>query len=867
MKTLKLQNGLNFIFEKRSISKVMSAQIWVKCGSVNENINNNGISHFIEHILFKGTKGIDEGVAKRIEEMGGELNAFTSKEHTCYFVTTPSIYYKEAIQSLKSLVFEPKMEAKDIEDEREVILEEIRRYQDIPSSVASDIYQSLQFKGHPYSMPIQGYVETVKDITVEDVVKYYARFYSPSNSTLVISGDIDEQEVLKFAEEIFGDLEENKQNIQKPDQIPLISSSLSKIEELDIRESILYFGFSIPGLFHKDIPAIDLLSNILGQSESSRLFKRLRVEKGIVTSVSVSSYTPVLGGSFSFGLSFECDSQKVKSTIQEISKELFSVISELGLSLKKEELIRAKNIILSEKVYEQRTVDGVASRLGRMMSMTDGLDFDDKYIEAIKKVTISDLVAVLGKYIIGRDFSVAAVLPKGANIKEQELVEILSSDHRSIKEVKDNTNKDQSTKDLINISFDDKDLSEKPKLFKFNSGTKLVMKHFGNTPLASMYICFPGGVSYETDKNNGISNLASRSLIYGAKGLSYDEITEKIDSTASFFDVFSGKDGFGVSLAVLKPYFSQMLELVERVILTPKFNKRYFDMEKKIVEDEIDSMQDNLSSYAHSLFLKTMYKVSNYRLDPIGTKDSIIDVDDEMVRSFYNDLFDPSNMVISFSGDFDEKTATEWSEKISQYNKNKKTLQKRSIKEPEQVSARELRASKDIKQSHIILGYPTCNILDNDLMPLKVLAGVLSGQSGRLFVELRDKQSLAYSVFPLQMFAANAGYFSVYIASEHSKVDKCISGIKTQIEKLKNDLVTKDEIVRSKNYLVGLKEIELQTSCSQALNMGIYEFYGKDHKDAFRYSDLVMGVTVNDLQRVAQKYFLDNKENLVVLTK
>ncbi len=867
MKTLKLQNGLNFIFEKRSVSKVISAQVWVKCGSVNENVKNNGISHFIEHILFKGTKGIDEGVAQRIEEMGGELNAFTSKEHTCYFVTTPSIYYKEAIRSLRSLVFEPKMDAKDIEDEREVILEEIRRYQDIPSSVASDIYQSLQFKGHPYSMPIQGYVDTVKDITVGDVLNYYTKFYSPSNSTLVISGDIDEEAVLKFVQETFSDLKDTKQNIQRPDQIPLISSSLCKIEELDIRESILYFGFSIPGLFHEDVPAIDLLSNILGQSESSRLFKRLRVEKGIVTSVSVSSYTPVLGGSFSFGLSFECEAEKIKSTIQEISKELFSVISELGASLKKEELIRAKNIILSEKVYEQRTVDGVASRLGRMMSMTGDLDFDDRYIEAIKKVTLSDLVDVLGKYVIEKDFSVAAVLPKGSNIKDKELVEILSADHRSIKKPKNNTNKDHGTKDLINISFDDKDLSGKPKFFKLSSGTKLIMKHFGNTPLASMYICFPGGVSYEKEVNNGISNLASRSLIYGAEGLSYDEITEKIDSTASFFDVFSGKDGFGVSLAVLKPYFSQMLELVERIMLTPKFNKKYFDMEKKIIEDEIDSMQDNLSSYAHSLFLKTMYKVSNYRLDPIGTKNSIVNISNEMVGDFYKGLFDPSKMVISFSGDFDEKTAAEWSERISQYNKNNNTLLKQSIKEPEQLSARELKTSKDIKQSHIILGYPTCNILDGDLMPLKVLAGVLSGQSGRLFVELRDKQSLAYSVFPLQMFAANSGYFSVYIASEHSKVDKCISGIKTQIEKLKNDLVTEDEIKRSKNYLVGLKEIELQTSCSQALNMGIYEFYGKDHKDAFRYSDLVMGVTAEDLQRVAQKYFLDNKQNLVVLTK
>ncbi len=869
MKTINLSNGLKVVYENSSTSHVTSMQVWVKCGSVNEIERENGISHFIEHILFKGTKNHGLGaVADSIERMGGELNAFTAKDHTCYYVTVPSIYYKEALAVLRDLVFEPLMDAKDIEDEREVILEEIRRYQDIPSSVAGDLYYEHQFKGHPYGRPIQGTVDVVSGISIKDVKDYYSRFYTPSNSTLVICGDVVEAEALSTADIVFSQIKREAKDIADVEHARPVTSCSCSVLSLDVSEAFVYFGFSVPGLFHEDVPALDVLSNILGQSESSRLVKKLRVEMGLVTAVSTSCYTPKHGGSFAFGLSFEEEIKNIEEKAKLILKELFKTLSDLSSDgFNDEELLRAKNIILSEKVYEKRTVDGMASRLGRLISITGGTDFEEKYIENIKRITQQDLIDVFNRYICKGLVSAAMVAPKGSSIDDKSFCEMLDLGIKGIKPAKLSASKVSGTEGVINFDFNVSTKNSEPSMIVHKSGTKLIMKKFGNIPLGSLYVCFPGGVSYEDKANNGISNLVSRTLMYGAGGYTYDQIANRLDSTASFFDVFSGRDAFGFSLAVLKPYFREVLDIVKAVVTEPKFEKKYFDPEKKVVENEIASLKDNLSSYTLSLFLKTIYKKSNYRFESIGTKSSVSSLDRVDVNDFYNSILDPSKMVLVFSGDLDESFAREWSEEISCLKPKGKRITHKNEIEPEQDSPREHVATKDVKQAHIMLGYKTCKVTDDDLVVLKVLSGVLLGQSGRLFVNLRDKQSLAYSVFPMQMFGAHSGYFAVYIASEHSKVDKCVKGIRYELDNLKDKKVSDEELVRSKNYLVGIKEIELQTSCAQSLNMGLYEFYGKGFKKAFEFSDAIMRVSKEDIQRVAQKYFIDQKENLVILTK
>ena len=870
MKTTNLPNGLKIFYEESKASRVTSIQIWVACGSVNESKQINGISHFIEHILFKGTKNHSlGGVADAIEKMGGELNAFTAKDYTCYYATVPTIYYKEAMSVLRDLVFSPLMNDKDIEDEREVILEEIRRYLDIPSSLASDGFYEVQFKDHPYGMPIQGYDKVVEKIATTTIKEYYSKFYVPSNAIVVLCGDTDEKEVLNTAANIFGDINNGGTlNIAIPQSEPLKEPGC-KIYELDVKEAVLYFGFSIPNLMHKDVPALDLLSNILGQSESSRLVKKLRVEKGVVTSISTSSYTPKHAGSFVVGFSFDGEPSKIKASIKDILDEIFKEFKRLKVDgLDKDELVRSKNMLLSEKIYERRTVDGMASRLGRLISVTGGVDFEEKYIESIKTVSSSDVMAVFDKYIISGITSISAAVPNKSDVTEDDLISIFT---KEIKKLASNSAKKAPSTDDQRIELDVGTLraatNEQAKMIKNENGASVILKRLGSIPLCSLYICFPGGVSFEDDRTNGISNLTSRTLVYGAGNLAYDEITKKMDGSASFFDVFSGRDAFGLSLTVLKPYFEEILDTVKTIMVDPKFNKTYFNTEKKVIEDEIKSAEDNLSSYTHNLFLKTIYQKNQYRLDPLGTMESIKSISNNDVNDFYDGILNPQKMIISFAGDFEEDSAIKWSNDLTSMMKGKGNRRQNIIDEPKQEGPRHVVFKKDSKQAHVIFGYKSCNVLNEDVNALKVLTGVLLGQSGRLFINLRDKQSLAYSVFPMQMFAKQFGYFAVYIATEHAKVDKSILEIRSELDRLKQVFVSDEELKRSKNYLIGLKEIELQTSCAQALNMGLYEFYGLGFKKIFNYSENIMKITKEDIQRVAIKYFVEDKENLVILTK
>ncbi|MFH1223118.1 MAG: pitrilysin family protein, partial [Pseudomonadota bacterium] len=406
----------------------------------------------------------------------------------------------------------------------------------------------------------------------------------------------------------------------------------------------------------------------------------------------------------------------------------------------------------------------------------------------------------------------------------------------------------------------------KPEITVHRSGAKIIMRKINTVPLISIRIIVPGGTIFENDKNQGISNLVSRTLMFDSKRFSFNQIAAIIDSTASNFNAFSGRNSMGVSIEVMKPFAKKMLDVARDVILYPQFNEQYFDVEKKVIEDEIKSEEDNLARYANTLLLKTIYQKHPYRLDPQGTVKSVRSLTRKGVRSFYYLMLDPSKMIFSVAGDFDKKHILKWVDSVvsEMRTQNKKHLNVPN--EPVQKSPRVSTFKKDSKQAHIFLAYRTCDIKSPDRYPLKVLSSALSGQSGRLFINLRDKQSLAYTVSPVDMYGSAPGYFGVYIASETSKTKKAIEEIRKELNRVRTGHVDKDELERAKNFIIGRHAIGMQAYSEQTANMGFDEFYGLGFSSAFNYSDKIMKVSAEDIIKVAKKYFRDSGENVVIVS-
>ncbi len=871
MEIKQLSNGLKCVLIENTASDVVSVQVWIKCGSVFESDGEYGVSHFIEHLLFKGTRSHSVGeVAKVIESLGGDLNAFTAKEYTCFYITVPSSYFEKGIETLRELVFYPLFDNAEIDAEREVILEEIRRYQDIPGSVASDKFFEEHFKGHQYSRPILGYEDIIKNISRDDIVSYYKRFYAAPNSIVVICGNVKQTRMFSVCEAMLSELAPDKPLVVGVVEAPLKTTQSSSVSYMDVKESIFEFGFPIPGLLHQDIPALDVLSIILGQGESSRLYKRLRLEKGLVTSISSYSYTPVYGGTFSCVFTMETNPkdliERLKAIFEEINVEINTI--KTG-SFFDSEIDKAKNILLSDKVYERETVEGYARKIGHLISVTGGVDFDNEYFRRLSLVSKADIVRVLDQYFKIDTITLSCVVPKDTPHDTSKYLEIFNSKMTEtvvIKKIKTRTNDLHRPPMESSCNFDKDLLVEEARIHEHKSGARIITRKLTSTPLVSLKLFVKGGVLLETPSTHGICNLLARTMLFGAGDLSFDDIAKATDSTASNLQAFSGRNSVGITLECIKPFLPEMLDIIEKLILSAKFDQVYFNNEKRIIQDEIRTIQDNLSRYASVLFMKTLYQDHPYSLEPIGTVESVDGISRERVVSLYKEIFCPNNMILSVVGDIEQDLVINWSQKLFNELKRKRFSMPDIKPLAVQSIPRRTDFTKDTKQAHILLGYRACNISSGDVYVLRVISSILSGQSGRLFMNLRDRQSLAYTVAPIEMFGPEPGYFAVYIATENSKIDKAIKEIRRELLDLKLNIVDEDELLRAKNFLIGRHAIAMQSFSDQASNMALDELFGVGYNSIFNYSNNIMSISPRDIIDVANRYFIDNGENIAVVS-
>ncbi|SNR88782.1 Predicted Zn-dependent peptidase [Anaerovirgula multivorans] len=279
-----LDNGLRVVTEHIPFVKSISIGVWIETGSKQETINNNGISHFIEHMLFKGTtsKSAKE-IAELIDGIGGQINAFTSKECTCYYTKVLDSHYELAIDLLADMLFNSKFDKEDIQKEKSVIYEEISMYEDSPEDLAHDLlYQSI-FKNSSLGFPILGTNKSLESIERDEILNYMQKYYVPNNAVISIAGNFDEGNLLKVIEDKFGKWEKTENLVIKEETLDYNFTHYSKSK--DIEQVHLCLGFKGIPLGENKLYPLLVVNNILGGSMSSRLFQNIREDRGLAYSI------------------------------------------------------------------------------------------------------------------------------------------------------------------------------------------------------------------------------------------------------------------------------------------------------------------------------------------------------------------------------------------------------------------------------------------------------------------------------------------------------------------------------------------------------------------------------------------------------
>lgn len=850
-KNFQLKNGMKVLLVESHKSPVVSIQMWVKTGSADEQKNEEGISHFIEHLVFKGTEkyGVGE-IASIVEGSGGELNAYTSFDQTVFYVTISKQFMGTGLDVISQMMGYPKFDEDEVDNEREVVLEEIKRTNDNPHRQASRQLFSTIYKKHPYRLPVIGFEKVIKNVSVKKLKEYYHKRYVPENMTLVIAGDFDMKNIKQEVNTYFGDFESyplkkikrTKELVQEKTRIDVKKSSF--------QENLFYLAWRIPNARHKDIPALDVLAMILGQGDSSRLTKSLRIHKPLVNYIGASSYTPLDPGFFA--ISGSLNIEHLEEVYEVLLKEIEHLLSRYP---EREELDKAVVNIESEEFYGLETVDGLARKVGTYHFLFDDYKYFNEFLKQIRQLTTKDIRRVAKKYLKAENLSVTVMTNSNPeNVKK--LTQSFVKKFRNLCEGNklEKGQKEQKPKRRNWNSGGVEKISDSIEKIVLKSGAKVILRPNFDTPIVNLRAAYLGGLRFEPESKLGLTELLSRTWANSTKNLGETDFYHKVENMASQISAFGGRNTIGLSMTTLSPFAQPMRELFFEVLKHPNITDDMVEREKYIMEEKIKKKQDNPAQIAIQNCMSVLFKGHPYAKDMSGTIESIKGLTSRDVREYLKELQGAENLSLVLAGAFNKE---EWLDYLQSETKNlpKTQLPKLDLKMQYPIKKEILFESSEKEQSHIIVAYPGLKFTDQQVYELQVLQSILAGQGGRLFIELRDKNSLAYSVSPLRMEGIEGGYFGTYIGCSPEKSQKAIAMMKQELKKLADELVSNEELQRSKRYLIGRHDIELQKTSSVAASILFDDIYGVGYLECFKFAEKINAVTADQVKELAKKLF------------
>jgi len=835
-----LENGLIILAKDSGPKGLVSLNLKIRAGSRLEGeYLGSGISHLVEHMVFKGTKTRRVGdIEKEIKSYGGFLNASTSKDLTEYHVSVSSEYLSEAISLLKDMMMNSVFDIRELENEKEVILKEIKLNEDEPESRIIKLLNETAYLEHPYRYPTIGYEETFKRLTRKDVVKFYNRMYVPNRMVISMVGAVDASKAIAIAEAEFKDF-------KLPDYGPFGSGDFEPTQlttrtaeaEMDINLSYLTMGFHSTSLLDYDLFAMDILANILGRGDNSRLNTVLFKNRALVHLISCWNHTPQEPGLFT--ILALTDREKMDGTEKAILEEI-AKIKEMPVG--DDELRAAKRMVLSDYLYARQTQEAVASDISLSQILTGDHEFSNRYVTAVQRVSKEDINNVATKYLTDKNLTVVRLAPRSSKTAKDKTCASLAAQEQS----------EDALKDII-------------KKETFPNGLRVLLREDTKTPTVAITVAILGGLMIEDKMTNGISSLTGEMLLKGTQSKNESQIKGYIESLGGNISAFSGFNGFGLNVTVLKPDIVTALGILQGILTDSTFPEDEIDKTKTRMLAMLKNDDDDIFQRGFNELRRQLFPDSPYGLRIGGEEESLKSLTRDDLMRFYKSYLVPANMVIAVSGDIDNSSVlTMLKDLFGSLNAATQEMPEYKGGKIKKVNLTDLEMEKE--QSLILMGFETTDIKNMDRYALDVLGSVLSGHSGRLFNKLRDKLSLAYTLGAAQKLMLDTGYLVFYIATTEEKIEAAKKALIGEIREICRKLPSDGEIILAKKELMTNHRLKLQTNLFYSFASALDELYGLGYDNLYKYEAEIKKVTKEDVKRVARKYLNLNLYAQVIVT-
>ncbi|MHC1789670.1 M16 family metallopeptidase [Solidesulfovibrio sp.] len=836
-KVVRLQNGLTVMTIEDDRFPLVGVRLFVHTGSGYETPKQAGLSHLLEHMVFKSTAKRPAGqVASDIEGAGGELNASTSFDSTVYRVDLPADRWRLGLDVIKDMIFDAKFDPSELDSERQVVLSEIARGKDNPDNRLFQLTQSMAWPERPYGWPIIGFPETVSSFSDKDLRGYVAEHYQPQSMLLVVVGKVRADEVEQEAAALFGSLV-NDRPIAPPAVYPLpaaVARPAVRVEYGQWGKVRLQVSFPTPGIRSADEAGLDILAKLLAGDETSRLYRTFKYDKQLVDDVSCASMTLERGGLFFIDATL--DAKNVAAFWQGLLAELARL---RGASFGDKDIERVKLGVEDSLYGAKETLAGLAMKAGYFRFYGYEPDGEANYLRAVRLVDQKALDAVIAATFRPQRMLTAVLVPKAdeAVVTAAGLAEAAARLWPLPKDAAKAA--DAAAAKTATETID------------LGSGRTLVLLPDATLPYVSMSMTYNGGDGLLAKDRQGLAELTAGCLTMGTTKLSTNALEDFLADRAASLSAASGRDSLTVTSRFPSRFQGDMYGLFADVLSAPAFLKTEVARQVKDQLAAIKSKEDEPMGLAFRRLFPFLFSDTAYAYTRLGDAATVRTFGPKDVAAFWSDQR-ARPWVLAVSGDFDPVAVRRMAEAVAKASGPVKPF---AFATPRWGTNRQDAAVlPERRQTHLFMVFPVPGIDAPETPALHLLNDVLAGQSGLLFTRLRDGESLGYSVTSFLWQAKHAGFLAFYIGTAPEQADAALAGFRQVAEQLRTTPLPDELMTRAKSVMAGDYYRERQSLRSRSSEAAQSLAAGLPIDHDRQVVEAAQQVTAQRLQELAEKY-------------
>lgn len=847
MRCAVLPNGLRVVARRKRGAGVVAMVTYVGAGYFDETDDASGVAHVLEHMYFKGTptRGVGE-IAKATKDHGGILNAATLYDHTRYYVVLPAAGFEAGLDIQADAYTNSLIDAGELSRELEVIVEEAKRKADTPVAVASETLFAVLHDHHRIRRWRIGREPGLRALTRDHVMAFYRNFYRPRNTVLAVVGDVDPDKAIAAVAARYGAIPDEPV-VRTPGPVePPPQDGPLRYRELDgdVQQSELLLGWRTPELAHADTPTMDLITAILSGGRASRLYRAVR-DRRLASAISASNYTPTELGVFIVHATArpERATSAVRAAWDQVRRVCEGEVAPA-------EVERARRLVSAQWVRRLETANGQANHLAEW-ELAGGYERGAEYLDTLLAADHDAVHRVAARWLSPDRAALVVYRPANARpfaANSAEVMEMLDGDRP--------TPVEQVAMSVAAAAVHDGSRAWRVErregditVYRTASGVPILFQRVDG-PVAHAGWFVNGGAVTESDHSAGITTLMARTALRGTERRSAKQIAEDVEFTGGALSSGAGPDAFHWTISVPVRYLGDAAELLADVVQRPAFRSDAVESERAVALAEIAAIRDDMYRWPIRLATEGAWSGHPYGRQVLGAEGSVGRLNTAALTEWHDAVARTARGVLVCVADADPDDAVAAiARRFTELNESGPP----SVTAPEWPRDAVRRVDERNKaQSALAMFFPGPARGDDRRFAAMMLAGVASGLGGRFFEELRDRQSLAYTVMVSPIIRQHAGAFAAYIAMSPEKEDAARAGLLEQFARLSEEPVTARELAQAHTFALGTHAIRREAAASIMGDLADAWLFGTSLREIESYEERIRAVTAAGIQAVAQ---------------